>query len=62
MVLMLDGVSEIGAHVWSDLKNLICLRQRELIRTFFLENIFSFSSRRAQHDMIYHLIAVPCKI
>ena len=26
MVLVLDGNSEIGAHVWSDLDYLICLR------------------------------------
>ena len=52
MVLILDDNSEIGAHEWSDLDYLICLRHffgsREATNLifFFKERMFSFS---AQH-------------
>ena len=60
MVLVLDGNSEISAHVWSNLCYLTC--SRHLVRSravtnriFFLrKGLFSFM--RAQHDLRYHLI------
>ena len=55
MVLMLDGNSEIGAHVKKNLCYLICLRHLNRIvtnRIFILrKDIFSF-----QHVLSYHLI------
>ena len=58
MVLIIDGSAEIGAHVRSNIFNLICLRH--LIRSraiinciFLLEDLFSF--KRAQHILSYDL-------
>ena len=33
MVLILDGSSGIGAHVWSEICNMICLRPLPSLRT-----------------------------
>ena len=64
MVLILDGTSEIGAHVRSNFCLLTCLRHlsraREEENLFFLafaKDLFSFM--RAQHVLSYHLIYVP---
>ena len=63
MVVILDGNSEIGTHIRSNIWYLICLRllitSRSVInRIFFLrKSLFFFM--RAQHIMSYHLIQIP---
>ena len=60
--MVLDGNSEIGAHVRSNLCYLICLRnlldkEKSQIRFFVGKDLFSFM--HAQHVMSYHLIEAP---
>ena len=60
MVLILDGNSEIGAHVRSELYYLICLGH--LIRSRAVTNLlrtYLFSLMRAPNVLSYHLILVP---
>ena len=54
MVLTLDGNSEIGAHVWSEIGNLIRL-ERVQTQIKFLKNKVQISFKRAQDGLIYHL-------
>ena len=60
MVLILDGHSEIGAHVGRDCGNLICLRHLVISRAakdriFFIEHdLFFFMLARL--DLSYYLI------
>ena len=59
MVLLLDGNSETGTHVISNLCYLICLRHlvdldQSQIAFFLLKDLFYFM--RAQYVMPYHLI------
>ena len=64
MVLILDGKSEIGAHVRSNLCYLSCLRHlirsRAVINHIFFLRKDLFSFMRAQNVLSYHLIYVPC--
>ena len=40
---MVDGSSEIRAHVWSEIGNLICLRHLRAVADFeFAKKLFSF--------------------
>ena len=63
MVLILDGNSEIGAHVGSNICYLICLRH--LIRSRVVSNSIYFlekdliSLMLAQDVLSYHVIQVP---
>ena len=43
MLLILDGISQIGAHDWSDLGYLICLRR--VFRSRADTNMFVFSKK-----------------
>ena len=55
---ILDGLSEIGSHIRSNLCYLTCIRR--LIRSSAVtdrKDVFSFM--RAQHDMSYYLLQVP---
>ena len=59
MVLILDGSSEIGAHVRSNLGHIICLRHLFRSRTVTNRTIFFlgkdlFSVISAQHVLSYH--------
>ena len=62
MVLILDGNSEIGAHIRRNICYLICLmhliRSKAVTNQFFPPKRF-FSLFRAQHVMSYHLIMIP---
>ena len=58
MVLILSGYSEIGAHVWSPLGYLICLRHLFRSRTD-LVIVFQPFLIPAHHDLSYHLIPWP---
>ena len=59
MVLIIDGNSGIGAHMWSEIGNLISLRHFFLIESIrktgshFEKDLFSFT--RAQEVLSYHL-------
>ena len=56
MGLKLDGNLEIGAHVWSDIDDFICLRH--LLRSRAVANLkiwkVLFSFTRAQYMLSYH--------
>ena len=60
MVFILDGNSEIGAHVWSKFRNLICPRHffisRALTNLIFFFKIELFSVLSAQHVLSYQQI------
>ena len=62
VVFILAGNSEIDAHMWSEIGNLICLRH--WLRSTAVENLklfpkYVFSSKRAERVLSYHLIQVP---
>ena len=63
MVLILDGVSEIGAHVRSNLYHLIYLshliRSREVTNPIFFLEKDLISLMLAQDVLSYHVIQVP---
>ena len=53
MVLVLDGNSEIGAHVRSNLSYLICLKHRDQSTIEFISPKYFY---RAEHVLGYHPI------
>ena len=55
MVLILDGHSELGAHVRSNLSYLPCLRHW-IMSDFFSLQKDQISFMHAQHVLSYHLI------
>ena len=62
LTMVLDGNSDIGAHVYSNLFYLICFRhliwpRAVTNRIFSSKNLFFFM--RAQHVLSHHLISVP---
>ena len=63
MVLILDGNSEIGEDVRSNVCYLICLRHLNKDRKQSQSRVpqkDQFSFKRPQNDLSYHLIYVPC--
>ena len=60
MVLILDGDSEIGAHVSSNLCYLICLGHMIMIESWHKSDIFFLRRPSGVRNMLwYHLIYVP---
>ena len=66
MVLILDGNSDIGAHVLSTTCNLLCLRHffrsRSVGNLKFISEKTRFSSYMRNMSLSYHLMLVPWKI
>ena len=64
MVLILDSQLEIGAHVYSDLGYLICLRHsfssRAHTKLNFKERPIFRHIRTAQYLLSYHLLSLVC--
>ena len=59
MVLILDGISEIGAHVWRNLCSLICLRH--LIGSREVTNPIIFSEKTYIPSCVCNLFWVTIK-
>ena len=59
MVRVWDGNSAIGAHVWSEIGHLICLRHLFISTTIANLKSFSANVKLAQRYLSYHLIKVP---
>ena len=59
MVRVWDGNSAIGAHVWSEIGHLICLRHLFISTTIANLKSFSANVKLAQPYLSYHLIKVP---
>ena len=58
MVLILEGNSEIDAHVWSEIGNMICVSHSLLSTAFgkfnFLKCFFSGAHMNVAYKVIWH--------